>query len=140
MRVVRHVSVAKYSLNLYLASYIPSTILWMVSLATPAPIRYFCWAVAMIIELSTPIVGSRQFANTPVHPSHLPERFGLLTLIVLGEAIVSVATGTTTTNWDLIPTFAAVSGFALAACLWWLYFNFLETAFINPTLPVIKMY
>jgi low temperature requirement protein LtrA len=60
----------------------------------------------------------------------LPERFGLLTLIVIGEEIVSVATATTQTNWNLIPTIAAVVGFIIAACLWWLYFNFLETAVV----------
>ncbi|BAZ11662.1 low temperature requirement A [Calothrix sp. NIES-4071] len=139
-RAVRHVSVAQATLKLYLASYIPSTILWLISIAAPTPIRYLCWAVAIIIELSTPIVGSRLFANTPVHPSHLPERFGLLTLIVLGEAIVSVATGTTTTNWELIPTLAAVGGFALAACLWWLYFNFLETAVIIRGIRSVHIY
>lgn len=65
-----------------------------------------------------------------MHPSHLPERFGLATLIVLGEAIASVATATNDTHWQLASTLAAVGGFALAACLWWLYFNFLETAVV----------
>jgi low temperature requirement protein LtrA len=140
MRAVRHVSVAQASLNLYLTSYIPSTALWVISIAAPTPTRYFCWLVAMLIELSVPILGSKMFANTPVHPSHLPERFGLLTLIVLGEAIVSVASGTTNTNWALIPTVAAVGGFALAACLWWLYFNFLERAVIIRGIRSVHIY
>ncbi|MDZ8260029.1 low temperature requirement protein A [Nostoc sp. ChiQUE01b] len=71
---------------------------------------------------------SRLLVKTPVHPSHLPERFGLLTLIVLGEAIISVATGTANLNGNVVPILAAVGGFAIAASLWWLYFSFLESA------------
>ena len=60
-----------------------------------------------------------------MHPSDLPERFGLATLIVLGEAIASVATATNDTHWQLASTLAAVGGFAIAACLWWLFVKIL---------------
>ncbi len=53
-------------------------------------------------------------ATTPVHPSHLPERFGLFTLIVLGELVVSVAGKMANGHWELLPTIAAVGGFAIA--------------------------
>jgi low temperature requirement protein LtrA len=94
----------------------------------------------MAIELLTPILGSGMLADTAVHPSHLPERFGLLTLIVLGEEVVSVATATTSTNWNLVPTVAAVGGFAIAACLWWLYFNFLETSIVIRGIGSVHVY
>ncbi len=81
----------------------------------------------MTIELLIPILSSRTLAGTPAHPSHLQERFGLFTLIVLGESIVSVAT-TANGSWALLPIIVAVIGFGIAACLWWLYYNFLETA------------
>lgn len=139
-RAVRHVDAAWANLKLYLASYIPSTILWLISTVTPAPLRYVLWAVAIAIELLMPILGSRMLAGTPVHPSHLPERFGLLTLIVLGEEIVSVATATADTNWNLVPTVAAIGGFAIAACLWWLYFNFLETSVIIRGIGSVHVY
>lgn len=139
-RVARHVHVATNNLKLYLSSYIPSTILWLISISTPAPIRYIVWGVAILIELLMPIIGSRLLAGTPVHRSHLPERFGLLTLIVIGEAIVSVATATTQTNWDLVPTVAAVVAFVIAACLWWLYFNFLESAVVIRGIGSVHVY
>ncbi len=126
--------------KLSLTYYIPSTSLWLVSIVTPQPIRYVFWAVAMVIELLTPILGSRAFARTPVHPSHLPERFGLLALIVLGEKVVSVATATSSTNWNLVTTFAAVEGFAIAACLWWLYFNFQETSIVIRGIRSVHIY
>jgi low temperature requirement protein LtrA len=95
----------------------------------------------MAIELAMPIIGSRSLARTPVHPSHLPERFGLLTLIVLGEAIVSVAVGTE--NLDLsqtLPLLAAIGGFAIAACLWWLYFSFFESVVIIRGIRSVHLY
>lgn len=139
-RVARHVDVATKNLKLYLSSYIPSTILWFISISTPAPIRYILWGVAISIELLMPILGSRLLVGTPVHRSHLPERFGLLTLIVIGEAIVSVATATIQTNWNLVPTVAAVFAFVIAACLWWLYFNFLESAVVIRGIGSVHVY
>jgi len=129
-RASRYVSTARSNLKLYLASYVPSTGLWLVSIALPVPIRYWFWGVAMAIELLMPILGTRILAGTPAHPSHLQERFGLFTLIVLGESIVSVASTTASGAWDVWQTLAAVGGFGIAACVWWLYFNFLETSVI----------
>ncbi|WP_086769384.1 low temperature requirement protein A [Nostoc sp. 106C] len=139
-RASRHVPVARASVKLYLASYIPSTCLWLISIFVPEPLRYGLWVIAIAIELSIPIVGSRILAGTPSHPSHLPERFGLFTLIVLGEAIVSVATATTNIDWRLPSIMAAVGGFAIAACLWWLYFNFLENSVIIRDIRSVHIY
>jgi len=94
----------------------------------------------MTIELIAPILGSRLLAGTPVHPSHLPERFGLCTLIILGEAIVSVVSGTATTNWQLSSVLAAVGGFVIAACLFWTYFNFLETSVVIRDIRSVHIY
>lgn len=139
-RAARHVPVARASLKLYLASYVPSTCLWLISIVVPEPFRYVLWAIAMIIELSVPIIGSRILTGTPSHPSHLPERFGLFTMIVLGEAIVSVATGTTGTNWQLPSIIAAVGGFAIAACLWWRYYNFLDSSVVIRGIRSVHIY
>jgi low temperature requirement protein LtrA len=127
-RATRYVRSALSNLKLYLASYLPSTSLWIASIAFSAPTRYWMWGMAMAIELLIPILGTRILARTPNHPSHLQERFGLFTLIVLGESIVSVASATANGSWNLWATGAAIAGFGIAACLWWLYFNFLETA------------
>ncbi|HEY9637531.1 MAG TPA: low temperature requirement protein A [Coleofasciculaceae cyanobacterium] len=139
-RAARHVPVARASLKLYLTSYIPSTCLWLISIAVPEPFRYLMWAIAMVIELSVPIIGSRILRGTPSHPSHLPERFGLFTMIVLGEAIVAVASGTVDTNWQLPSIMAAVGGFVIAACLWWLYYNFLESSVVIRGIRSVHIY
>jgi low temperature requirement protein LtrA len=140
VRAAYYIPVARTSVSLYLSSYVPSAALWLGSIAVPEPTRYVLWAVAMIVELAMPVLGSKILAKTPAHPSHLPERFGLFTLIVLGESVVSVASATARGNLDLLPMIAAVGGFAIAACLWWLYFNFLENAVVVRGINSVHIY
>ncbi|MBN4004740.1 low temperature requirement protein A [Nostoc sp. LPT] len=140
MRSVMHVAVAWANLRLYLTSYLPSTMLWIASLWFDGIPRYSLWALAMSIELAVPIAGSRLLVKTPAHPSHLPERFGLLTLIVLGEAIISVASATANLNGNVIQILAAVGGFVIAASLWWLYFSFLESSIRIRSIASVHLY
>ena len=62
----------------------------------------------------------------PVHPRHLPERFGLLVLIVLGEGVIGVVLGTAQVSWTVLSGAVAFGGFLTAAAIWWLYFDFLD--------------
>lgn len=65
-------------------------------------------------------------ANTPWHPHHISERYGLLVIIALGEVIL----GTTTAvgalveraDWSADAVVVAVAGIALAVGVWWCYF------------------
>jgi low temperature requirement protein LtrA len=81
---------------------------------------------ALAIELLTPIPAWRLLRDAPVHPRHLPERFGLLTLIVLGESVFAVVVGVSEVSWDVGSAVAAAAGFLVAAALWWIYFDFLD--------------
>lgn len=139
-RATHYVRSAQSNLKLYLVSYLPSTVLWLGSFAVPEPTRYVLWAIAMTLELGIPIVGSRILAGTPTHPSHLVERFGLFTMIVLGESIVSITSAAANGTWTLFPTLAGIGGFGIASCLWWLYFNFLETAVVNQGIRSVHIF
>jgi low temperature requirement protein LtrA len=55
--------------------------------------------------------------------SKMPERLSLFTLIVLGEAIVVTALGTSGSEWALSATVVAALGFLVAAAIWWIYFG-----------------
>ena len=98
--------------------------LWLGSLLVPEPWRYVVWALALVVEIATPAVA---YLTTPVVPaqrSHMPERFGLFTILVLGEAVIVVGGGiAASTAWAWRPTLVATLGFVVAACLWWLYFD-----------------
>jgi low temperature requirement protein LtrA len=133
-RARRHAAAARPLLNLYLAAFSIGASLWLVSVFVPEPARYLLWAVALTIELSAPWVGRHQIARAPIHASHLVERFGLFTLIVLGESVISVAQGAAGAEWTAATLAAAVGGFLAVACLWWLYFDRIETAVIRSVL------
>jgi hypothetical protein len=62
----------------------------------------------------------------PFDQSHIPERFGLFTIIVLGEAVVATANGVTQTVWNFSTAATAGIGFAMAAAIWWINFDFVE--------------
>ena len=49
----------------------------------------FAWAAVLIlIELGGPVSRRRARAGRPWHPHHIAERYGLLVIIALGEAIL----------------------------------------------------
>jgi low temperature requirement protein LtrA len=133
-RARRHAAAARPLLNLYLTAFSIGASLWLVSVFVPGPARYLLWAVALVIELSAPWVGRHQIARAPIHASHLVERFGLFTLIVLGESVISVAQGAAEAEWTTATLTAAGSGFLAVACLWWLYFDRIGDAAIRSVL------
>lgn len=108
--------------------FILGAALWTSSLLVPEPGRYGVWAVALAVEIATPVAAYVTVRAAPAHVSHMPERLGLFTLIVLGEVIIAVGASVGETEWPTSATVVAVAGFALAACLWWLYFDRLDTA------------
>ena len=59
----------------------------------------------------------------PLQVSHLPERLGLFTIIVLGESIVVTGLGVADTEWAAGSVVVAALGFAIVGSLWWLYFD-----------------
>jgi low temperature requirement protein LtrA len=103
--------------------------LWLVSAMTPAPVRFWLWTIALTIDVLTPLMTSRFTADIPPHPEHLPERFGLFTIILLGETLVSVMRGMKTQeDWSLAAATSALLGMAMAFTFWWWYFDGVEAA------------
>ena len=136
-RARRHAAEARPLLNLYLTAFSIGASLWLVSVLVPEPARYLLWGVALVIELSAPWVGRHQIARAPIHASHLVERFGLFTLIVLGESVISVAQGVAKGaqgDWTAAMATSAVAGFLVVASLWWLYFDRLDDGTIRSVL------
>lgn len=52
----------------------------------------------------------------------MPERFGLFTIVVLGEAVLAVANGIDATGWRPVAVAIGVGGFVIASGVWWVYF------------------
>lgn len=100
--------------------------LWLASLLVPEPARYGVWALALLVEILTPILAWKTLPdpNMVFHPEHVPERYGLFTIIVLGESVLAVASATAGTDWAPPAVLTGVFGFVTAACVWWLYFDY----------------
>jgi low temperature requirement protein LtrA len=78
----------------------------------------------LAVDLGVPaLVGPRFVGRVPLHASHIPERFALFTIIVLGESVVAVALGVAGSDWELSSAAGAALGFLAVACLWWTYFD-----------------
>jgi low temperature requirement protein LtrA len=118
----------------YTMSFTIALLLWLLSIVLPPPLRFWLWAIALFIEISNGPITYATIRSVPVQVSHMDERFGLFTIIVLGEAILSVASGVTKIQWHWQETATALGGFVAAASLWWLYFECVEDSAINQAL------
>jgi low temperature requirement protein LtrA len=81
------------------------------------------WGLAQALELSLPPLATRIHRRVPTSGSHVPERWALFTLIVIGESVAAVALQTADASWRLSSASAAIVGFAAVAGVWWLYFD-----------------
>jgi low temperature requirement protein LtrA len=79
------------------------------------------WAVALAIDLGVSLV--RGVSGFRVHAGHFVERYGLIVIIALGESIVAIGVGASGLELGAGAVLAAVLGVALAAALWWAYFD-----------------
>lgn len=102
-------------------------IFWVARLALPAEAQFWTFWPAALLEILVPMWAERR-QRTPWHPVHVAERFGLFTLILLGEsllasvnAILNVGTSGHALSGLL---FLAVTGLLIAAGMWWMYFGF----------------
>ena len=121
-----HLPAARPLLNVYVPAFSFAAALMLVSVAVPAPARYGIWAVALTIDVGTPLTVRRRIEAVPIHTSHIPERIGLFTIIVLGETVVAVVLGTSSVDWNLESGMVAALGFVLGAGFWWVYFDYLD--------------
>ncbi len=78
------------------------------------------WVVAVVGDLAGAWIGGG--SGWRLSPGHFAERHALIVIIALGESIVAVGVGATDVLTTGVVT-AAVLGLAVAAALWWLYFD-----------------
>ncbi len=100
--------------------------IWLFSLLVPEPARYALWALAIVLEMGMPVFSYATVPSVPGHASHMPERFGLFTILVLGESIILLTSAVADTSWRPASALTAAGGFVVAACLWWLYFDHVD--------------
>ncbi|MGI9658546.1 MAG: low temperature requirement protein A [Gaiellaceae bacterium] len=57
------------------------------------------------------------------HLDHIRERYGLFTIIVLGESVLAVSIGISEVGWNITAMLTASLAFLAAVSIWWTYFD-----------------
>ncbi|MGH3725995.1 MAG: low temperature requirement protein A [Mycobacterium sp.] len=95
-------------------------------LFAPEHLRIPLFVVIALADMSVPWFAERA-ARTSWHPEHIAERYGLFTLIVLGESILasanSIIGGAGEADNYTTMIGIAVSALVIVAAVWWIYFD-----------------
>lgn len=102
-------------------------LVWLVAAYLPSPFNYVAMGVGVLVVLFAPLsTWSRAHAELwPLDQEHLSERYGLLTIIVLGESFVKVLSYLTASEHGLDAAYLLKGCFnlALTCSIWWIYFD-----------------
>ncbi|MFD7403289.1 low temperature requirement protein A [Streptomyces sp. NPDC059866] len=116
---------ARTSALRYAAGVMLCLVGWAGLVLLPEPARPWWFLVMAIAELCVPIYAERA-SMTSWHPHHIAERYGLFTIIVLGETIaastVAVKSGVDENDalGELLPI--TMGGLLIVFSAWWIYF------------------
>lgn len=125
LRASRAAGAARRATLIYAGGIAVVQVLWLASLLLPDSVFSIALVVLVVAELAVPIIAERT-GSTPWHPHHITERYGLFTLIVLGESLLASANAIIEAVHDRHALGSLISIAALAliatAALWWIYF------------------
>jgi low temperature requirement protein LtrA len=100
-------------------------LLWFARLALPPAWSLPSFFALMLLELAVPIWAAKA-GHTPWHAHHIAERYGLFTIIVLGECVLgafnAVAGLIEMQGWSLDLALVGLGSVSLVLSLWWVYF------------------
>jgi low temperature requirement protein LtrA len=83
------------------------------------------WTLAMLVEVTTPWLVASKLHRLTFETAHLPERFGLFMILMLGETIISTGLSANQHNSLGLHGLAVLGlGFLLIVALWWTYFHY----------------
>ena len=127
-QVARHDPERRPAARTYIATIGIAQTGWVALAVSDLPIATtFALMVPLFaLELAGPFAAERK-ANTPWHPHHIAERYGLLVIITLGEVILGTVAALNAlvhgeAGWTVDAAVLAVAGVGLTFGLWWMYF------------------
>lgn len=125
LRASRSAGSRRRTTQIYAAGIAGLQVCWLALLALPDGAARVALVVLIAAELAVPVVAERR-AATPWHPHHITERYGLFTLILLGESLLASANAIIEALHDdeeLAPLISiAILTLVVTAALWWIYF------------------
>jgi low temperature requirement protein LtrA len=104
---------------------LPAASLLVVAGLLTGPGRAICWVAALLIDYGGLLMSSTE--GWRVEPAHFAERHGLIIIIALGESIVALGVRAASLALSAEIILGAALGLAVAACLWWAYFDVVAT-------------
>ena len=127
LRASRSAGDLRRTTQIYAAGVAGVQILWLLWLLTDGPVQVIGLIFLIFAELAVPVTAERN-GTTPWHPHHITERYGLFTLILLGESLLASANAVIEALHEeqgheiasLISL--AILAFVVTAALWWIYF------------------
>lgn len=126
LRVWRESGIYRATARRYAVGVFLVQIGWVLLLFVPPSVWIWAYLGMIVGEFAVPMWAEKA-GMTPSHPHHIAERYGLLTIIVLGESILACAlavqeglkSGAFNANFALFCVGALLTVF----CMWWLYFG-----------------
>ncbi len=124
MRAGHHIPEARNVTNHFARGFAFALVFWIISLFVPAPLKFLLWGIGMFVDITVPFTMNKETRSaSPPDIPHMSERYGIFTIIVLGESFVKIldeAAGQAVGVWAIV---WSVFGVAVVSCLWWLYFD-----------------
>lgn len=96
------------------------------SLMFPDKWKFIILYLGIVVDFLIPLLGRRILAKHPVQNHHLIERFGLITIILLGECILNIVTTVREIPITTEVVIAGLLGFIITVSIWWHYFESTE--------------
>jgi low temperature requirement protein LtrA len=93
------------------------------SILLAPPWSYGVFYAGIVFDMVALLLLRRRLHVVPAHTSHLVERVGLLTIIMLGESVISISAALAHIEWNQSNIMAAVSGFVMVSAIWWIYYD-----------------
>ena len=105
--------------------YSLSSIIWFCSIFISSPLNYALWFIGTALIFLLPLTKSaRELSNYfPRDLEHLSERYGILTIIVLGESFVKVLAILNKSSLDSTAIIQILYTLLLTISIWWIYFD-----------------
>lgn len=85
--------------------------------------RYAVLYLGIFVDMIVPIIGRKNLIKVPTNTAHLLERFGLFTIILFGEALVSTLAVIQPTQGNINSIAFAIISFIFIIAMWWQYFD-----------------
>ncbi|MCP5382199.1 MAG: low temperature requirement protein A [Kordiimonadaceae bacterium] len=129
VRAYKHVSSVRNLIRIYLMGFGTAASIFAFSYLLDEPQNYYLWALAITLDGLTPwVIWKMQQDQKQISAEHVPERFGLFTIIVLGEGVIALVSGFDGISWTGSSFLIAFLSFIITATIWWVYFTHIERA------------